>query len=1173
MKFSILDVPESLANHSEVHEGGGETQYVPNPDPDTEPSIYTPRAEAHQLIYDLAVQDGWAALYDPTNADSLIYSGGSIVGIRDSLGNYPDLASLGSNGSPSGSITLKTIGALRYGEGFVGATTDILPSNFSVMTLNITNAASGNSIFWGDIDLTSAAPRAAASAHPPGGAYYLTSSTPSFSGETSYGGQEDGQILLWNSQTGKITSGYREVDLPPGGPGPSSDPVAGIYFGHHPLFGSGGAGFGPTLFADGEVDPEAHQRMVALLSRLSGATVGTPNPQYEPAAWVTLDQDGNRTAGHMPHKPEQLASVTKLMTTYVAYKILQEYNINLNNRIVVSQQFVPEPTSRAPVVYQGTDEISWTDAFHASLMVSHNHLTDTIAFRAGRLKWSNAVNPAAALVDEMNRIAVSDWGWTEAVFTTPQGRYNSILTPTHVAELLLKIRQETPWLMEIMQKKTAPYTVYSDNAVRLEGTFENFVQTEYQNTILFPEIIGGKGGDTPSPAKRAMAMLWNNPDTQKVNATAVLTGLGFTGAEKYYALREKMSTSRPQYPNPWGYAGQNGTLIGFQRSGTTNYITATQHYPEMGQDLYVSPLSPDAVSRPVVRKGDRISVSVDVRGISGSTVEATLQVIGGSLESSPVYTLKRSMNGNWSTMTFTRTVDQGGYLDFHLTQFGGGDNPWMNLKEVQVTVNSDDVVVYEYSMDVETFSVSESSQSHDSNDSSGTVGEFDVQVKKPFMDSIFSEYGHGYIRNKRVRLDTWYGSLFGTANGISQANDYSMTISGVSEMGPLNAYNITAPPYTGTLVGLLEVYFSLISNAAPEFSAHPDLIGRTITAPGWKGELWYHLKLLCAAERIQIALRPGGGVRVTPSVHHELEHVPLSDLGVTFQETGLAEAVEVYHYGSQWVNNGLIYPSGGWHEEVEILSVNAGEIAEQTLELSASLESFVPPQMVEYVGKDEEDKSVYTIVGDDGFPIKPDQWADNGGKVEFELGEDTRTIRVTMTGAVGIRNDQGELMRSFSLALASDTSGSRYSTLRILGTGVVFDRREVRFPTGVPSELTGTEIGATIDNPFISTMGQAAQAGSLAAYKFAGAAPELSQTSLGPHLGQWGTDVLSGMITSDIANYRVREVTYTPEGASLTGDYYLTYDHFKFNGTYDEFNTANDGLTYDDVQARGNKYE
>ncbi len=172
--------------------------------------------------------------------------------------------------------------------------------------------------------------------------------------------------------------------------------------------------------------------------------------------------------------------------------------------------------------------------------------------------------------------------------------------------------------------------------------------------------------------------------------------------------------------------------------------------------------------------------------------------------------------------------------------------------------------------------------------------------------------------------------------------------------------------------------------------------------------------------------------------------------------------------------------------------MNAGETTEYTLELSASVSSIQDPAMQTLVEKDYQASSVYTIVADDGLPVPPSLWFNRGGALSVRISEDTTHLIVTLTGATGIPTSSGTAAQNFSVALGSDTTGNRYSTLRIVGSGVAFNKVKKRIRTGVPASKTATDVGVTIDNPFISTVNDLYRTGTRAAKSYSGADMSLS---------------------------------------------------------------------------------
>ena len=478
--------------------------------------------------------------------------------------------------------------------------------------------------------------------------------------------------------------------------------------------------------------------------------------------------------------------------------------------------------------------------------------------------------------------------------------------------------------------------------------------------------------------------------------------------------------------------------------------------------------------------------------------------------------------------------------------------------------------------DIADYSISIGSTPLDSNDSSGSVGDFSVTFHRPFDPSNhINSRGVETLEGKGIQFTSEFGTMYGLIDSATETDHNTIVVQCTSYAGGLNAYNVQARPIYASLRRVLVYYFSL-GTSAVNVSMSPDIADRVVTYPGWNGELWYHLKLLCAAEDIQFKLTGQGVVYVEPIRSTEVSPYFKTSYETSIDSSNLAQKVEVREYNCEAWDNVLFYPRGGWSEDTEILSVNAGEYTEQTIELAGSIEAFRPPIMQTFVSRDHLDSSVYTVVAEDGFPVQPQQWEDAGGNISFEIGDDFQTMVVKMKGASGIRLDNGEEATSFSLALSSDAGGSsRYSTLRIVGDGVLHENEKTLVvDTGIPEEVTGTEVGASIDNPFLFDRERVAKAASLAARQFSGAV--LRATGDATNLGSgFGLGDIGGRIKINGRPYRVREVTYNPGGLNFTADDDLTHEDVQnaLQGkTYAQVQTENEGLTYRNVFARGVRY-
>ena len=533
------------------------------------------------------------------------------------------------------------------------------------------------------------------------------------------------------------------------------------------------------------------------------------------------------------------------------------------------------------------------------------------------------------------------------------------------------------------------------------------------------------------------------------------------------------------------------------------------------------------------------------------------------------------------------------------------------------------------------YSVTEDSTPLSAGDSSGSVGTFSVSIPRAtgaFVSSplsfrtLLSTLGPIIFEGSEVRiLDSRKGFTLGTVTGVTESRDgATVTLTGVSRLGKLSVFGIQAQPFVGTLQNAF-LYYASLAGITTDVFVDEDIASRPVVFQGWFGELWYSMKQMAAAQDCDLSL-VSGVILLRPIRKRVATQNRETSRSISTGTGTLAQAIEIYQYNNREITGEIVYPPGGWNAEVEVLNVNAGETAEYTLELSASITSFEPPEMLEYVSQSYSASSVYTIVGDDGLPVPPALWTAFGGSLELKIGSDTRSLIVTLHGATGVPLASGVAASNFSVALGSDTTGNRYSTLRILGTGVAFDKKKVRVRTGVSPSRTATDIGVTIDNPFISTSEELYRTGTRAARAFAGAVMSLSgtvisinrrgdtgqaqyptygsvreqvQANLGPTVtygeerDSWGGWISYGGVRAywfeffrddDVDQvfgnaqgarvfdkksrrwYRIRSATPAPSGISIQADNDLLYEDliafYPAGNTYGDMVARNQNLTY-----------
>jgi hypothetical protein len=403
------------------------------------------------------------------------------------------------------------------------------------------------------------------------------------------------------------------------------------------------------------------------------------------------------------------------------------------------------------------------------------------------------------------------------------------------------------------------------------------------------------------------------------------------------------------------------------------------------------------------------------------------------------------------------------------------------------------------------YSVEEAATPLAAGDSSGSVGSVTFRIPGLNADDFEDvglppqntgqrkvlEFGAQYFLDEPIRLsDSRKGFTLGTVNSVGYGDDGTISFTCLSRLADLNAYGIQAEPFVGTLEAAFDYYLGL-AGVETDWFVDESIASRAVVFPGWSGELWYRLKQIAAAQDCDISLVSGIILLRPIRARIAARGRDISRSKETGVQT-LAQAVEVYQYDNRAITDELVYPPGGWTPEVQVLNVNAGESTEYTLELSASVSAIQTPTHQTFVSEDHDSSSVYTVIANDGFPVSASLWRNSGGKLEVSIKPDTTSLLVRLTGATNVPTREGNAATNFSIALASDATGNRYSTLRILGTGVAFNKVKKRIRTGVPATKTGTEIGVTIDNPFISNKNDLYRTGTRAAKQYAGQVPSLS---------------------------------------------------------------------------------
>ena len=437
-----------------------------------------------------------------------------------------------------------------------------------------------------------------------------------------------------------------------------------------------------------------------------------------------------------------------------------------------------------------------------------------------------------------------------------------------------------------------------------------------------------------------------------------------------------------------------------------------------------------------------------------------------------------------------------------------------------------------------TYTVQEDATPLIGDDNSGGVGQINFNV----VEDPGAE-GTILLLNDTVELiDPFYGRTNGDITSIS-TSDGVASITANSRLGRLVATR-SVQPYTGTLGGAITYYFSL-AGITSGFTIDSTITGRSVSYPGFTGDIWDALKQICIAQRIEISL-VSSNIVVRPIRGRIAEVAANSSITWDVANGDIAQSVNVWLYNNQRKVNNLVYPSGGWTSDVTVYQVDAGQTLEVNIPVDVSLESLQQPIVQNSVAPLYSATSVYAVAGNDGLPITAAQWTATGGSLTVAIGEDTKSIDLTIVGA----NDPTGKYAPYRIAMSSGPS-NYYSSLRIVGTGVFFDKQVYNFSTGVPSNQTATEVGAEIDSPFISTVAEAFTVGMATAQRWAGADQTMTvNATVINRKGDKGTANYPTIGQFDIEN---AGRTFAQFDTIWTGQTYSQFDTYWFAKVQDDF--------------------
>lgn len=423
------------------------------------------------------------------------------------------------------------------------------------------------------------------------------------------------------------------------------------------------------------------------------------------------------------------------------------------------------------------------------------------------------------------------------------------------------------------------------------------------------------------------------------------------------------------------------------------------------------------------------------------------------------------------------------------------------------------------------------------------------------------------INNDVMLTDTEFGSLQFRVKKVSKTADL-ISISGDTLASRLNVEK-QAGPHGGAGANLytaIQYYCSLVQvSPVIDSGFAAELEAVDVNFIGWKGNVWEKLKELCAAvsasttdnvgiemyvEDDQLKFRKALQQTINLSAYN-------SDLSFEVDAFDAAKSIEIYNYNTSFGNDRVIYDQKNFDEDTpeaekfqnsidDSLQVNAGEVVRKRFKINASLTSVNQPVPVSTIDRQppfpyEGTTGEYVIVGVDDIPVLPAQWEAMGGSLVVNLVDengdplepDEIEIVVTAPNVPNLPHAANPAEAGLSpYKIGVESSGEAdYPALWITGDGVFFDKKLEKYGTGAPVEYTSKDVGATIDNIFITNGFDSSTRGVAAAQVACG--PRITVNQSVPTGVAFGTSVGS-MQQIDNSIFRMSNISFGPGQSSMT---------------------------------------
>jgi len=228
-----------------------------------------------------------------------------------------------------------------------------------------------------------------------------------------------------------------------------------------------------------------------------------------------------------------------------------------------------------------------------------------------------------------------------------------------------------------------------------------------------------------------------------------------------------------------------------------------------------------------------------------------------------------------------------------------------------------------------------------------------------------------------------------------------------------------------------------------------------------------------------------------------------------------------------------------YDDQNRVLSVKIGETNTTTIDTGHSLLSVLQPQPMVSTTTIPNTTGYYHVCGSDGVPIGAALWEAYGGGIEVSINADNdKAIDVKL---IGPRTQIAALGDTYSIAYSSGEK--RYAALSIMGTALKITPKTLHLQTGADPVKTAGSTVKTINNPFISKLEQAYDAGIWASLSTSG--PKVTISGTIPITSIDGLGLVAGsLVAFRDSIYRIVDATIGNMTINFTAERHVTVGNF-----------------------------